>query len=419
MGVWMVRALWALAAALLPQDPQASWTEAEDRRAEELLEGFYAKPEDRAGTLKELRKMPPLPADRVDRLSARALEMARKHGPKLEEKGGTLDHPKYKGKYLVKLPADFDPKKTYPLAIGLHGGGQNLGDAAWAEKAYGYMAEKGGCIGVYPEVLQKRYAEWGRSSEEAEYVEEVIDAAMRTWNIDTDRVYMMGDSMGGYGTWHIGGTLADRLSALGSHAGGILRLGRNPWGIGVIPNLRNTPIYFTHGAQDQPAPIGSDRRADQILSQLRKEDPGGYEHRYTEFPDRGHSIPRDELVKSMDWILERKRDANAKRLVWETYYGWKREFGWLKLDRPELGQKVAAEIKENRVELTLTKVNGDLRVRLNRELVDVSKPVTIVVDGRVSWEGKPSASVAVLAESALGLDARRLYAYEVPVREEY
>jgi predicted esterase len=329
-----------------------------------------------------------------------------------------LDHPQFKGKYLVKLPKDFDREKPYPLCIGLHGGGQNVGEAEWAEKAYGYMVDKGGCIGVYPEVLQKRWAEWGGRPEEAQYVYAVLDAALRTWKIDTNRIYLVGDSMGGYGTWHIGGYAADRFAALASHAGGILRLGRNPWSTGILPNLRNTPIYFTHGAQDRPAPVGSDRKARQTLTDLRKEDPEGYEHHYTEFPDRGHSIPREELIKSMDWVLERKRDPHPKKLVWETMYSWREEFGWLRLEAPALGSKVVAEIKGQTVDIALTKADS-VTIRLNSKLVDVTHAVTVKVGGRESFKGMPAASLAALAESARALDPERLYPYEIRTAPEY
>jgi predicted esterase len=60
------------------------------------------------------------------------------------------------------------------------------------------------------------WEDWGRVD-----ALEVLDIAMSTLNIDPERVYLTGHSMGGHGTWHIGALYPDRFAALGPSAGWI------------------------------------------------------------------------------------------------------------------------------------------------------------------------------------------------------
>lgn len=381
--------------------------------AGKLVREYFASGADRKAILKKLRALDPIPDRELRRWTSEVLQLARRHGPKLKEAGGVLDHPEFKGRYLVKMPPG-GARARSPLVIGLHGGGQGGGNPAWAQRNYGFMVDQGGCIGVFPQVLEKKYAEWAGNPKEAEYVKEILDAALRTWSIDTNRIYMIGDSMGGYGTWHIGGYMADRFAALSSHAGGILG-GQGPWGQGILANLRNTPIYFTHGAKDQPAPVDADRMADRWLKRAHQEDPKGYKHVYVEFPNRGHSLSYDELKKAMTWCLRIKRDPVPKRIVWEPRFGWKNVFAWISIDDPKPGQRIEAEIQGNRITVTTNNVAA-FSILLNQKLVNLRKEVTVVVDGEEKFKGAPTASLSAIVESvAAHLDPERIYTHRIDV----
>src|SRR5262245_29244628 len=90
------------------------------------------------------------------------------------------------------------------LFFGLHGGGEGAGDAETAQGPWAGAVGGRGWIGVYPEVLEKTEAAWGDEPTE-KFVLELIEVMKRTYKIDTNRIYLGGHSMGGYGTWTLGG----------------------------------------------------------------------------------------------------------------------------------------------------------------------------------------------------------------------
>ncbi len=60
------------------------------------------------------------------------------------------------------------------------------------------------------------WEDWGRMD-----ALEVLDIARKSLNIDPQRVYLTGHSMGGHGAWHLGVTYPDKFAAIGPSAGWI------------------------------------------------------------------------------------------------------------------------------------------------------------------------------------------------------
>ena len=60
------------------------------------------------------------------------------------------------------------------------------------------------------------WEEWGRLD-----ALEVLDIVKERYNIDENRIYLTGHSMGGHGVWHIGSLFPDRFAAIGPSAGWI------------------------------------------------------------------------------------------------------------------------------------------------------------------------------------------------------
>ena len=97
---------------------------------------------------------------------------------------------------------------------------------------------------IAPQALEATEHGWTDSGTE-EFVLDLVDGALRTWKIDPDRVYFVGHSMGGYGSWTLGAHHADRVAAVAPSAGAptpiLDRATNKPVDIveGVIPSLRS------------------------------------------------------------------------------------------------------------------------------------------------------------------------------------
>lgn len=385
---------------------KASLSAGEKDELDRLLVSYFdlaGKPEEREKTLAALKQRDTLPTNEMAGLVRRAFELARK-GPKLAIGTSKFSHSGLTADVHVEVePKGQAPGKGLPLFLALHGGGEN--DGNWNSGTGMFIAParavwKQGVF-ICPTVLRRKYAEWGRNPLEEEYVKEVLKAAKRTWDIDTDRIYVGGHSMGGYGAWHFAGHQADVFGGFAAAAGGILT-GRSvgeTWGWGVIGNLRHSRVAFIHGTRDGPSPVWSDQVANGILNELEKGCPSNYVHRYVEIANGDHMSPVGKVSENVQWVLQHVRNPDPRDLTWEPMRTFVKHFFWLYVEKPRMFQRIEAAIKGNDIEIHATRINRGFSVLLNDRLVDLAKPVTVRVNGVESFRGMAQPSVTAILQS--------------------
>ncbi len=125
-----------------------------------------------------------------------------------------------------------------------------------------------------------------------------LDAAMREFDGDPDRVYLTGISMGGYGTWELALQQPARFAALVPVCGGITvdwtdaRPGLRAHSVAdaadpfaaTAQRLKDVPAWIFHGGLDNVVPPAQSRRMEAALKVA-----GARDVRYTEFPDANHN----------------------------------------------------------------------------------------------------------------------------------
>lgn len=309
--------------------------------------------------------------------------------------------PDYPGTYLINVPAAARKGAPVGLFISLHGGGAGVGDAGQIAGLFGTPGQ--GMINVYPTVVQKTDTAWNTEREE-QYVLAIIDELKRTYNIDTNRVYLAGHSMGGFGTWSIGGRHADLFAAIAPMAGGVFAQmsGGQVSGLtgGVVFNLKNTPIWFYHSTDDAQVSSKSDEKAAEILAQL-KEKYGPYEFVWKLYTDCGHGLPKEGLKPIWDFMLAKKRDPLPTRVLWEPSRSYKRHFYWIKKDSG--GGQV--DVARDGNTFTVTGSSSGITILLNEQMIKFDKPVVVKNDkGEELFNGLVPYSLTVLAET---IDAKR------------
>lgn len=215
----------------------------------------------------------------------------------------TLESKENKGVYTIFVPKDYDPLRPWPLVFGLHGGGADgrdgkdvVGSGRSAMNFYQSGAARYGYIVVCPSAIR---APWAHRMNDA-FVLAVLDEVCLLYNIDMNRIYLTGHSMGGYGTWHYGPRYAERWAAISPMAGG----GHN--GLGVLEKTK-TPVYLYHGADDQVVGCGDSRRAGE--SMRAKE----LDFVYAEIPDSGHGFPREVCEEMWSFFAQRRLAATPRR----------------------------------------------------------------------------------------------------------
>lgn len=305
-----------------------------------------------------------------------------------------LNHSEYPGKYYIRVPDSAKTKPT-PMLIGLHGGGKGLGDGLNIPGIYKGAHRSFEWISVFPEVIKKENGAWNSEREET-FVIELIEELKRTYKVDTNRIYLTGHSMGGYGTWSIGGHYADLFAAVNPNSGGVF-VSRDGKHIqpGMLPNFKNVPVYCFHADGDKKVSCKSDRMAIKKLKDL-KEKYGGYEFTYDEIKADHHHPPSD-MKPVLDWMYKKKRDPYPKHVIWEQYRTYKKYFYWLKDESPKKGDYIEAKIKDNKIS-----VNGDvsgLAVLINEKMVDLTKPLEVEANGRTVCKNKIVQSLVTLVET--------------------
>jgi predicted peptidase len=197
--------------------------------------------------------------------------------------------------HLVYLPADYgkDKTKRWPLMIFLHGAGER-GSNLEQVKTHGppKIVEGGKAfpfVLISPQCADRKW--W-----EPAAINALLDKALATYNVDPDRVYLTGISMGGYGTWATAMAYPDRFAAIAPICGG-----GDSW---RASRLRDLPVWAFHGEQDKLVPI---QHSEEMVEGIKK--AGNKDVKFTRYPDAGHdswteSYNNPELY---EWLLSHTR----------------------------------------------------------------------------------------------------------------
>jgi predicted peptidase len=201
--------------------------------------------------------------------------------------------------HLVFLPADYgkEPGTKWPLMIFLHGAGERGSDIEQV-KAWGppKIVEKNP---GFPFVLISPQCEKDKLWEPRAVIA-LLDKALATYDVDPDRVYLTGISMGGFGTWATAIAYPDRFAAILPICGG-----GDSWRVGAI---KHVPTWVFHGEKDQLVPIS---RSEDMVNALKR---AGGDVKFTRYPDAGHdswSVTYDN-PEVYEWLLSHKRTQPPK-----------------------------------------------------------------------------------------------------------
>lgn len=125
---------------------------------------------------------------------------------------------------------------------------------------------------------------------------EAISALEEEFSINKKRRYIMGASMGGYGTWHFISARPEMFAAAVPVCGG-----EDPQ---LIQKAIDVPLWAFHGKPDDLVPVSKTR---EMIEALKKE---GGNPRYTEYPDKGHDLwPKlSHKPELLEWMFAQKRD---------------------------------------------------------------------------------------------------------------
>jgi pimeloyl-ACP methyl ester carboxylesterase len=393
-----------------------------DTKAHEAVaeEWFKATPTAREEIAAKAAALPPLPAEAVKPLSEKLFALAKRNGRRLPLKSGAFLYPETKeaketGKFLI---AGAKPKGG--LLIAMHGGGENSGDAGSAMGIWGGAGGYGLTV-IAPQAMDLVSSAWNQHKDE-HFVLDLIDAARRTLDIDTNRVYLAGHSMGGDGSWMLGGRNADRIAACAPLAGSVMpymRPGKDNRidtplsdyeGLteGVLPNLMHLRYWIYHSADDRNEAVHPDDMAVERLKGLQARFPGKYDFKYDRVDGMKHALPKGGVKPILEWITKFRREPHPPEVVWETWWPEKTRMYWLRATghSEKFNWRWHAKVTgPNAVEVSFTTKPSpgftapkerELEILLSPKLFDLDKPLKVTSGGKTLFEGPVTRSFAVM-----------------------
>jgi predicted peptidase len=184
--------------------------------------------------------------------------------------------------YRLYVPQSYDPTRATPLVVALHGYGGDQNYFFASLPTLSDLLEQHGFIFVAPMGFAKD-GWYGaplsipgnapRSSgaptptpartpeEEARYralseadVLNVLDLVRAEYHVDANRIYLLGHSMGGFGTWWLGQKHAERWAAIAPMSGVLPNVDYH------LPRLQNVPVHISIGGKENPDWVAASRQ---------------------------------------------------------------------------------------------------------------------------------------------------------------
>ena len=211
-------------------------------------------------------------------------------------------------KFIVATPANAVATEPLPLLIFLHGAGQRGSDIEKLREqqplTYFNTQASQPFVIVMPQCLGDQGG--------VKHIWEVADLEVlfshltQTLRFDKQRVYLIGYSMGGYGTRAWASAHPEHFAAIAPHAGGLGHGGPKD----VTPDLEQwvkrlapLPIRIVHGAQDNVVPP---ERSERMFNMLKASGATQVELRMLSDKDHGigSALADEELY---EWLLKHSR----------------------------------------------------------------------------------------------------------------
>jgi predicted peptidase len=217
--------------------------------------------------------------------------------------------------YRVLSPAKVEKGKKYPLVLFLHGAGER-GDNNTAQLIHGSKlftkAEhraKYPCYVIFPQCPNgKKWVEvdWSSKkphaapkdpSEPMRLTRLMLDQFLKDHPVDPDRIYVMGLSMGGFGTWDYCQRYPDFVAAAAPICGGA--------DDSTADKIKHIPIWTFHGSADTAV---WPERTRSIVAALEKV-KGNV--KYTEYEKVGHDSWNRAFAEPelLPWMFAQKRGS--------------------------------------------------------------------------------------------------------------
>lgn len=258
------------------------------------------------------------------------------------------------------------------LFISMHGGGggpARMNDRQWENQKRLYEPREG--IYVAPRAPSNDWDLWHQAHID-DFFDRLIANTVALEDVNPNRVYLMGYSAGGDGVYQLAPRMADRFAAASMMAGHPNET--SPLG------LRNLPFAIFMGGKD----AAYDRnkvaaRWKEQLAKLQQQDPQGYPHEVTIYPEMGHWMQRKDQV-ALEWMAGFERNPYPKKIVWKQDDVTHERFYWIGVPKQQQIERTEVIVSRDGQAITIEQADESIKtliIYLRDDMLDLDKPVTI------------------------------------------
>lgn len=197
----------------------------------------------------------------------------------LTDKYKSYEQSSYKGMpYGLFKPANYDPNMSYPLIVYLHGSNDTISrDIDWYKESVQSLNPS---FVLTPKTTETNLG-WGdtwhnTNGDAQKKVLELVDLLIKDYNINANKLYIYGISMGAFGVFSVLSNHPGKFAAAFAVCGG-----SSPK---VADKMLDTPLWIFHGEKDDIVPV---RLSREIYNEIVK--LGGKKVKYTEYPGVKHN----------------------------------------------------------------------------------------------------------------------------------
>jgi predicted peptidase len=202
--------------------------------------------------------------------------------PRVQHRSYTMEETGETIPYALFVPSTYDASEPSRLMVTLHGAGRQYD---WVMGYEGFLdrAERDGYIVVTPLGYTRNGGYGARGDDPDDDLSEkdvmnVLAMVRDEFNIDDNRIYLWGHSMGGTGTYYIASQYPDIWAGLGAAAGGTITSRYVD-----EDAIRHIPFLVLHGSGDGTVPVDRSRQSVARMKEL------GMQHLYVEIEGGDHS----------------------------------------------------------------------------------------------------------------------------------
>lgn len=323
--------------------------------------------------------------------------------------------------YVVVLPPEYHPRRSYPAVVVLHGEEEPEEAAAF----WGGEAARHGYVVVAPEHnLPGKSRAYRYSSSEHAAVEIALRDALKRFAIDADRVFLAGAVEGGHMAWDFGLAHPDHFAGVAVLSG---IPARYVWA--YRDNAKYVPLYAVNG---DLAPAETELVIPFATAMIAR----NYETTYVEYMRRALEPLPEEVPAIFDWMDTRRRDpypkefaASTARLGDDRFFGIVvQEFAPKKALPPDQADPLGKNIKPATISVKArsqanildieTSGLSRIDVWLGPPHIDLSRKFELRINRKTVYKGLPKPDIAPFLEDLrLRGDRKQTYAlrYQAPL----